>query len=639
MAATYDSSSVDNNPKLYIDGKESVVRVQTPPVGDQTSLLGTAFLGDRADGTRGYDGLIDEVRVYNRELSGGEIASLAAKHYEARWSRYSIRINPDRLFPEPFEFSLVDKDGVLPSADIQWIVLSDEGSHLIESPEAGSTLIFIEGTEEALVVAKASDDMATEYFVTQLSLIPPSFEAGFWMGESESGTIVFVEILESLDSGYVTLYDPESGFYKISEEIAVSPSGEFQSVDNSADAISGVVGDALAVWVPNQDLDVSGALITVSGPLSAFNGEYSGGLLDRDGEYLDIRILGDGDIWVVRHGKSPDLGAGKVNAEGEFSITTSNGLSFSGKVREDLSAIDGIVESESETFSFYLRRVGVSGDGRFVNLSTRGFVEGGEGVLIGGFVVKGSEERNVLIRAVGPGLASEFGIAGSLEDPFLSIFRSLDGGSEELDSNSDWGIDGDEATLAAKFRGLGAFPLVSGSLDAAKAIRLTPGEYTAVVSGAPGQTGEALFEVYDGSSDGEASFVNVSTRGRVEGDSKLLIGGFVVDGPDPKKVLLRAIGPSLADFDVVNALGDPNLELYRGSERIGGNDNWMDGEFLRSGIGVLESAFLDSGAFPLASDSLDSALLVWLQPGEYTIVVSGVEGGSGVALVEAYELP
>ena len=126
---------------------------------------------------------------------------------------------------------------------------------------------------------------------------------------------------------------------------------------------------------------------------------------------------------------------------------------------------------------------------RLVNLSARHWVGTGADVLIAGFVVAGTGSKQVLIRAVGPTLAS-FGVAGALADPQLEV---LDGGGRSLGSNDNW-----SPVLSSTFGRVGAFPLLSGSRDAAALVTLTAGaSYTVKVSGVNNTTGEALIEVYE----------------------------------------------------------------------------------------------------------------------------------------------
>jgi hypothetical protein len=126
---------------------------------------------------------------------------------------------------------------------------------------------------------------------------------------------------------------------------------------------------------------------------------------------------------------------------------------------------------------------------RFVGLSARNQVGTGENILVAGFVVGGNVPLQVLIRAVGPTLAS-FGVSGVLADPKLELY----GGSQKIGENDDWG---GTAPLRDAFTVTQEFPLPANSKDAAMLITLPPGLYTAQVSGVGNTTGVALIEVYE----------------------------------------------------------------------------------------------------------------------------------------------
>jgi hypothetical protein len=134
---------------------------------------------------------------------------------------------------------------------------------------------------------------------------------------------------------------------------------------------------------------------------------------------------------------------------------------------------------------------GSAAAGSIVNASTRAFVGTGDSVLIPGFVVGGSGSLRVLVRAVGPGLAG-FGLSGLLADPVLTVFRD----GAPVATNDNWSTAANAAEIAAAATNVGAFPLATGSRDAAVLVTLTPGAYTAVVSGTGGTTGTALVEIY-----------------------------------------------------------------------------------------------------------------------------------------------
>jgi len=264
------------------------------------------------------------------------------------------------------------------------------------------------------------------------------------------------------------------------------------------------------------------------------------------------------------------------------------------------------------------------------NISTRAQVGTGANVLIPGFVIEGVAPKQVLVRAVGPELAT-FGVQDYLEDPSMIIFS----GDTEVATNDDWSSGNDVAALEAASATVGAFPLTSGSKDAAALIDLDPGAYTVQVSGVDGAVGVSLVEVYDVDefADG-ARLVNISGRAVVGTGSDILIPGFVVSGTTGKSYLLRAIGPELKTFGVTGVLEDPTLTVMQGDTVIATNDDWGQADNLTDLITVTGQV----GAFALQDGGKDAAVYLTLDAGTYTIQVSGVDETTGVALVEIYEV-
>lgn len=289
------------------------------------------------------------------------------------------------------------------------------------------------------------------------------------------------------------------------------------------------------------------------------------------------------------------------------------------------------------------RRTGRSGKeevpklGRIVNLSVRATAGADAQNLIVGFVVSGgaSVRHPVLVRAIGPSLA-QYGVGSVLPDPRLTLYRDVSVTAE----NGNWG-GGD--TLRRLFTQTGAFPLEGDSLDAALSVSLAPGLYTAQVAAASGAAaGTVLAELYDAdpTPPGAETFapigrlVNVSTRTYVGTGAQVPIIGFAINGNVPRRLLLRAIGPGLFAYGVTSGLlQDPRIELYRGTSPVHSNDNW-------SGAAHLIKTFDEANAFPLPeATSKDAALALTVVPGVYSLVVSGVGGGTGIVLIEVFELP
>jgi hypothetical protein len=281
-----------------------------------------------------------------------------------------------------------------------------------------------------------------------------------------------------------------------------------------------------------------------------------------------------------------------------------------------------------------------AGASRLMNLSTRALGGTGEAALIPGFVLRGEGTRALLLRAVGPALA-DFGVEGVMADPRVFLKRRV--GSEQLhiSSNSDWSDDGRASEIAETAERLGAFSLGVGSKDAALLVELEAGNYTLVSDDAAGGGGIAMVEVYDASEESAVAapkLVNLSNRGLVADGAGVMIPGFVVSSEGPKTLLLRAVGPGLAQHGVTGVLTDPRLTVYRTDpatgvqEAILWNDNWGENGDAADIAAVAEQV----GAFELEPGSKDAAFVITLQPGVYTVHAAGADGRTGVALVELY---
>jgi hypothetical protein len=279
---------------------------------------------------------------------------------------------------------------------------------------------------------------------------------------------------------------------------------------------------------------------------------------------------------------------------------------------------------------------------RLVNLSSRLRVTAGDASTgaIAGFVVTGSSPKQLLIRAVGPTLSS-YGVTAPLADPHLQVFDSK---GVSLATNAGWGGD---STIASTAESLGAFKLYAGSRDAALLLTVPPGSYTAQVS-SPSNSGTVLVEVYDVGANAAVptkQLINISTRGVVGTGDDAIVAGFVVAGVEPKRVLIRGVGPALSAYGVAGVLADPMLKLFDAQGTVlARNDNWeattaTDALHFTTTAADVSAANTAAGAFALAAGSRDSVLVLTLNPGTYTAQVSGVNNSTGAALVEVYELP
>lgn len=256
--------------------------------------------------------------------------------------------------------------------------------------------------------------------------------------------------------------------------------------------------------------------------------------------------------------------------------------------------------------------------GNLLNISTRMQVRTGDAVLIAGFIVTGLEPKQLVVRALGPSLASS-GVAGALGDPTLEVFQ----GSTLFTLNDNW-RDNQPAEIAAT----GIAP--TNDAESATIRTFPPGAYTAVVRGKNNTTGVSSVEIYDLSSKSDSRVVNISTRGYVESGDNVMIGGVIIGGAGSRSVdtVVRAIGPSLAGAGVPDVLVDPTLTLYDvNGAVVASNDNWRD----------TQAAELQASGLAPTSDA-ESAIAITRPAGNTTAVVRGKNGATGNALVEVYRL-
>ena len=249
------------------------------------------------------------------------------------------------------------------------------------------------------------------------------------------------------------------------------------------------------------------------------------------------------------------------------------------------------------------------------NISTRMKVGVGEDVLIGGFIVQGTQTKKLILRAIGPSLG---GIPNVLIDPVLELHNAS---GAVIASNDDWPSSAQASEISAS----GMAP--SHPNESAIIITLAPGSYTAVVKGYNNAQGVGLVEAYelDGSS---ARLVNISTRGQVGLSDEAMIGGLIVQGSNAKRVIVRALGPSLSLVGG-GALADPVLELHDSSGALlASNDNWVNSPQY--------SEIIVSTVPP--PNTMESAIIATCGAGNYTAIVRGAGNTTGVALVEVYDL-
>jgi len=252
--------------------------------------------------------------------------------------------------------------------------------------------------------------------------------------------------------------------------------------------------------------------------------------------------------------------------------------------------------------------------------------------MIAGFIVQGSSQKTVLIRALGPSL-TQFGVPDVLANPQLELHdvNSLIGMNNDWQTTQIGGVI--TSDQVAEIRNSGLAP--SDPLESALIATLPPGNYTAIVSGVNNTTGNGLAEVYDLSPNSGSLLANISARGFVQTGDNVMIGGFIVV-TQPTRVIIRAIGPSLSQFGVPDALANPQLELHDANSLIAQNDDWQTTQI--GGIITSDQVAEIQNSHLAPTNPAESAIIATLQPGTYTAIVRGVNNTTGNALVEVYDL-
>ncbi|MFZ9747927.1 MAG: immunoglobulin domain-containing protein [Opitutaceae bacterium] len=320
-----------------------------------------------------------------------------------------------------------------------------------------------------------------------------------------------------------------------------------------------------------------------------------------------------------------DAVTGSLSVDGGFRAVTGQGAEVTLGLNAATRALTlgYTADAAARTMLFHGLRDTEVATAALANLSIRTLAGAEEQSLVAGFALSGGS-KSVLVRGIGPALA-EFGVEGVLADPRLELRRP--GAEVMLAGNDDW-----TDAAGRVFPRVGAFALRAGSRDAALVADLEASTYTARLSEAAGGSGVALLELYDAGSVGAGRLTNLSARSMVSPDGGALIAGFNLTGTGTRRLLIRAVGPSLDALGLEGVLPDPRLDLYPagGAVPLATNQDWSPS---------LAETFRQVGAFALRESSWDAAFVVTLPAGSYTAQVVSNDGASGIALVEIYELP
>ncbi len=452
--------------------------------------------------------------------------------------------------------------------------------------------------------------------------------SGYYTGTTTAGGIVMLVVGD--DGVGRFLGGDVQGRYRLG--FSVADWGGFTFTDQTGAVITGRIDASGSVTGSIDGTTTFSGVRQESGfgaPDPARDGDYAGWVLDsgvRAAAHVDRGRV----ALVVEEDGAERTAEGTISADGAFVLTPGAGATFSGsadggKLKADI-ALPG-----ASARRLVLLRSGFAPTRRLVNLSLRGLVGSGDAALIPGFVVQGSEPLPMLVRGIGPGLA-DYDITGFIAQPRLQLFN----GANVVVEDTGWSSASNVSAIADAAARVHAFALDPARLDSAILSPLSGGAYTATITGVDGGTGIALAEAYDARLGNEnARLVNLSGRGFVGTGDNILIGGFVVAGDAPALVLVRAVGPSLADFHVGGLLAKPQLTIFRGSTAIATGTAWGLGGAADDVVAAADLA----QAFALPPDSADAALLLFLEPGKYTAQVRGLNDTTGIALVEVYIVP
>ncbi|MCH6257130.1 hypothetical protein MLD52_11270 [Puniceicoccaceae bacterium K14] len=386
----------------------------------------------------------------------------------------------------------------------------------------------------------------------------------------------------------------------------------------------------------------SGSGVSLAGATSSLVGQYSGVADTVLGTYdLTISVSGAGEIWIYFSGAFYENGAqGEILSSGDFTLVDSEGFRFVGNLDlVDFTIVGDVFGGDGtqlgtinldQVNSFALSDSEKTPE--LVNIATRGRVGVENDIMIAGFVIEGNEDMDVLIQAVGEEIDSQLP-GQTLLNPAIVL---IDPEGDVIGENDDWGAS--EVSLKREAMGnSGSYSLFEESKSSALLESLSPGAYTVLVFGVGEEEGIALIEVYNVSNPAGAALVNISTRAKVGDVDDIVIGGFVVAGNESKTVLIQGVGNELAapgGIDGESVLGDPHIALVNSSGNvIESNDDWHSED-----KAAKKQAMEAAGSYVLEDTGSSAGILTELEPGAYTVLLSGVNGEQGISLVEIYEL-
>ncbi|MBC2607777.1 S8 family serine peptidase [Pelagicoccus albus] len=580
VVGSFDSSSVENTPALYINGGAQVVRMQQAPSGSMLSTGTTSYVGNNAASERSFEGVIADVRIYNRELSSTEVSQLGAYLVQSKGANFLISGEDSVGLYEQTSFELRDFSYYPGDVVVEWYLADDSVG---EVSETGEIQFYESGSQ--FVYAQVSDGVVTRVLRKQVEV---ELTAGYYEGETSGGGRVVVWVDDSLASGWVSIFDPETGFYRFEQSITIDEEGSFLSEEDSNGQISGSLSSELSGTVAFYGISFTGTFHNAPTDGSDFFTEYEGGVVGVLGDSLTLSVFSDESVVLLREGNYPDVITGVLDSSGGFVSSSS-----------ESETISIVFDSESTV-------VGTWGEhDLFLRQSGTAAVSS----LMAGYFVgetSGSGLNGLYVEFVPPGAdASEY----------------LSGGELTFDENAQQDSTF-ELMLAA-----------DGSAE-----RVSAGSW------------EERLDFLASFVSSEDSKISVKEVDEIRGqlllaDESYGVLMFEVTGEYPIEILSRALGFSF----VSDGAEDPMVSIYRLqdglAELLGANDDWQDGATVTSAGESVQGAYLNllSGfdelsLDPLPSDSKESAFRVWLSPGRYLLRVELASGDPGSCLIEAFAL-
>jgi hypothetical protein len=515
---------------------------------------------------------------------------------------------------ETSPISVLSFSGTLPSG-VSFVPNTNGTATLSGTPAGGSG-----GTYPLIITASnGTPPDAVQNFILTVQTTPPFLQAPAITSATASIFTVgspgtFIVTTTGTPTSQVTLVGPQPSWLSYVDNtdgtatLSGTPDSESDaSYSFTINAANGVLPNATQAFV----LTVKQAP-TFTSPSSA---TFSVGV---PGSFI-VETRGNPVASLTKTGTLPSGVSFLDNGNGTANIAGTPAAGSADSYPITVTAANGVMPNATQVFTLAVTATPTPSPTptQLLNISTRLLTKTGENVAIGGFIIAGSDLKTVLIRGLGPSLAAF--VPNPLQDPTLELHQ----GSSVIASNDDWQDTPNVGQIPTGFE-------PADPRDSVIIATLSPGPYTVIQAAKDAAGGIGLLEIYDLDSAGDAMLANISTRGLVQTGDEVMIGGFILSGTEGSTVVVRAIGPSLTSFGIGDALADPTLELHDADGAlIGANDNWRDD------AGQADE-LIAIGFAP--GDDLESAMLATLPPAAYTAIVAGKGGGTGVALVEIYNL-